>query len=150
MWQKSSDIFIAMDSPVAGFENNAPGVHAPIPLFIIRANFKGGIHPGKLAYGFGAYIPWGGKEYLCREFEVYVGPVKWLRVRGNAIPPGALQAGEEADGKKLYVARARFPNGVFVGKAGAHLRKGASISYQNKEWDIEDYEVLVHDYDALQ
>lgn len=149
MWQKSTDVFIALGASVAGYENNAPGVHIPIPLFIVRANYKGGIHPGKLAYGFGAYIPFGGKEYICREFEVYVGPVKWVRVHGKAIPAGAIQAGEEADGKKLYVARAKFPNGLFVGKAGTHLLKGCCISYQNKEWDVEDYEVLVGDYDTL-
>ncbi len=149
MWQKSTDVFIALDSPVAGYENNAPGVHVPIPLFIVRANYKGGIHPGKLAYGFGAYIPWGGKEHICREFEVYVGPVKWVRVHGKAIPEGAIQAGEEADGKKLYVARAKLPNGLFVGKAGRHLCKGCCVSYQNREWNVEDYEVLVGDYATL-
>ncbi|WP_391487198.1 hypothetical protein [Leclercia tamurae] len=36
-----------------------------------------------------------------------------------------------------------------MGKAGTHLLKGCCISYQNKEWDVEDYEVLVGDYDTL-
>lgn len=149
MWLKSSDVFIAMGSPVAGYENNAPGIRNSVPLFIVRANYNGGVHPGKLVYGFGAYIPWGGKEHICREFEVYVGPLKWVRVNGKTIPAGALQAGEEADGKKLYIARAKFPNGLFLGKAGTHLRKGGSFSYQDKEWDIDDYEVLVGDHATL-
>ncbi|WP_370968185.1 DUF3421 domain-containing protein [Enterobacter wuhouensis] len=143
MWKLSTDICIAMDSPVAGYENNAPGTNKTIPLYIARAKFNGGIHPGKLVYGFGMHIPWGGAEHVCREFEVYVGPVKWVRVKGHEIPPGAVQAGREADGKLLYVARANFPNGLFLGKAGTHLRKGGSISYQGKEWDVDDYEVLV-------
>ncbi|EGS1684840.1 DUF3421 domain-containing protein [Enterobacter cloacae] len=143
MWKLSTDICIAMDSPVAGYENNAPGTNKAIPLFIIRAKFNGGVHPGKLVYGFGAHIPWGGAEHVCREFEVYVGPVKWVHVKGHDIPKNAIQAGNEADGKPLYVARAKFPNGLFVGKAGAHLRKGGSISYQGKEWDVDDYEVLI-------
>ncbi|WP_253377739.1 DUF3421 domain-containing protein [unidentified bacterial endosymbiont] len=143
MWKSSTDVCIALDSPVAGYENKAPGTSKPIPLFIIRAKYNGGVHPGKLVYGFGAHIPYDGEEHVCREFELYVGPVKWVRVNGRDIPHNAMQAGREADGRLLYVARAKFPNGLFIGKAGTHLRKGCSISYQGKEWDVEDYEVLL-------
>lgn len=40
-------------------------------LFICRAQYKGGVHPGKIRAEFkGCNIPWGGGEHPIREYEV--------------------------------------------------------------------------------
>lgn len=145
MWKKANkDVFIPMDSPVAGFENGVPGVQGSSPIFIIRSNFRNGVHPGKWVFGNTAWIPYGGEEHHCADFEVYTGPAKWASVKNNNIPANAVVAGQEADGKKLYVARAKFDKGIFVGKAGAHLMKGCCIGHNGKEYNFMDYEILVN------
>jgi len=42
-----------------------------IPLFICRAHYRNGIHPGKLREGR-CNIGWGGEEIVLRRFEVLV------------------------------------------------------------------------------
>ncbi|MBV7404493.1 DUF3421 domain-containing protein [Enterobacter sp. ENT03] len=143
MWKVPDNRFIPLDCPVAGYEKGVPGVQGSAPIFIIRARIKGGIHPGKWVYGNSAYVPWGGTEYTVTEFEIYTGPVKWVPVKGKNIPLDALVGGQEEDGRRLYIARAKFEQGLFTGKAGSHLAKGCSVSYKGKEHDIDEYEVLV-------
>ncbi|WP_407214306.1 DM9 repeat-containing protein [Enterobacter hormaechei] len=46
---------------------------------------------------------------------------------------------------KLYVARAKFDNGLFVGKAGSHLSRGCCIGYNGREYELDTFQVLVHD-----
>lgn len=67
----------------------------------------------------------------------------WVTTFGNNIPDGAIRAGCEADGRPLFVARARIENLVTPGKAGFHL-PGAHIPYGCKEHIVNQYEVLVH------
>jgi hypothetical protein len=41
------------------------------PLFVARAQFNGGLHPGKLRFAFGgAIISWGGIEHLVSDYQV--------------------------------------------------------------------------------
>lgn len=146
MWKSAKkDEFIPLDAPVAGYEIGVPGIKGPSPLFIIRAKMNNGIHPGKWVFGNTAWIPWGGSEHLCNEFEIYVGALKWVDVKGKHFPPNMVEAGHEANGAKLYVARAKFDNGLFVGKAGSHLSRGCCIGYNGKEYELDTFQVLVHD-----
>ena len=40
-------------------------------LFICRAKYKGGVHPGKIRSEFkGCNIPWGGREQAISQYEV--------------------------------------------------------------------------------
>lgn len=143
MWIIPDGKFIPLNSPVAGYEAGVSGVNGLAPIFIIRAKYNNGIHPGKWVYGNTAWVPWGGQEHHVPQFEIYTGPVKWVPVKGKNIPPNAIAGGQEADGRKLYIARAKFEKGIFTGKAGTHLAKGCCVGYQGKEYDIEEYEVLV-------
>ncbi|WP_187360913.1 DM9 repeat-containing protein [Enterobacter hormaechei] len=65
-------------------------------MFVIRAKLNNGIHPGKWVFGNTAWVPWGGSEHLCNEFEIYVGALKWVDVKDKYFPPNMVEAGHEA------------------------------------------------------
>ncbi|ORX72426.1 hypothetical protein DL89DRAFT_291591 [Linderina pennispora] len=74
------------------------------PLFIARAFFKGGLHPGKAAphiQNGGFAMGWGGGEHNLNEYFVLC---------GNANAVQWVAAGKEADGVPLFVAKANFQN----------------------------------------
>lgn len=145
MWQVPDKRFIPLNAPVAGYEIGVAGINDPAPIFIIRAKYQNGIHSGKWVYGNTAWVPWGGKEYHVEDFEIYVGPIKWAAVKGKDLPTNAIECGHESDGRKLYIARATFEKGIFPGKAGRHLSKGCCVGYMGKEYELDEYEVLVHE-----
>jgi len=76
------------------------------------------------------------------------GELTWILVEGHNIPNNAIRGGEEG-GKPLFVARAFCDGGVQVGKAGAHLGRGAAYGYCHKTYDISSYEVLVGNSNAI-
>ncbi|KAH9840007.1 uncharacterized protein C8Q71DRAFT_745408 [Rhodofomes roseus] len=69
-------------------------------------------------------------------------PFAWVYVEGHNIPSSAVVAGDER-GKPLYVARTFFEGTLQIGKAGHHLRLGASIPLKGREVDVAAYEILV-------
>ncbi|KAF9456826.1 hypothetical protein BDZ94DRAFT_1326699 [Collybia nuda] len=69
-------------------------------------------------------------------------PLVWVFVKGKEIPANAILAGEERR-QPLYIARTFYENGLFIGRAGRHLERGASISYNGLEVHVDSYEVLV-------
>lgn len=75
--------------------------------------------------------------------------VAWVLVHGVKIPPGAFQAGQESDGTPLYVARTYFEGGIHPGKVSPNFKKGAIIGYDNDEIEIENYEILVANPQAV-
>jgi len=66
----------------------------------------------------------------------------WANTNGGNIPENAVRAGYEADGRPLYIARARIDGIMTPGKAGSHL-SGACIPYGGQERVVEHYEILV-------
>ncbi|KAG8726588.1 hypothetical protein FRC10_006953 [Ceratobasidium sp. 414] len=76
-------------------------------------------------------------------------PVSWVFTHGTEIPKGALVCGADIDGSPLYVCRTFNRGGVHFGKAGRHFKTGAMFGYDNKELEIEFYEVLVADESAV-
>ena len=51
-------------------------------LYICRANFEGGIHPGKISHELGACIvPWGTREHYVDQYEVLTGGSRGEDVR---------------------------------------------------------------------
>lgn len=97
-------------------------------LYICRAHFRGGIHPGKVV-NFKCNIGWGGREYTISRFQVLAGkaPIKWvgspIRSR-SSLPapsnskfvPGAASknvfykfiGGKEANGTPLAICRVNY------------------------------------------
>jgi len=76
-------------------------------------------------------------------------PTTWVFASGHNIPQSdAIKGGEEA-GNALYIARAYVEDGLYVGKAGNHLSKGAEIGRQHKSHALHEYEVLLGDPRAV-
>jgi hypothetical protein len=49
------------------------------PLFVARANFNGGLHPGKTRPGMnGAFIGWGGTEHIVTPYQILVSQLNAL------------------------------------------------------------------------
>ena len=68
-WVGSDGGHVPRGAVRAGREH-APGGET---LFICRARFKNGIHPGKVRPGLGGCnIPWGGREHTVREYQVLI------------------------------------------------------------------------------
>jgi len=75
-------------------------------------------------------------------------PATWVLANGHGIPGGAIEAGKEGD-NTLYVARAYVEDGLYVGKAGKHLKRGAEIGRQHESHDLDEYEILIADPRAV-
>jgi uncharacterized protein YegL len=69
-------------------------------------------------------------------------PIVWVLVEGKNIPANAIIGGEDRR-KPLYIARAFYEGGIYIGKAGHHLTLGAAIPYNGREIEVDTYEVLV-------
>ncbi|KAF8684083.1 hypothetical protein RHS04_01671 [Rhizoctonia solani] len=75
----------------------------------------------------------------------YSGKPTWVLTKGNRIPQGAFQAGQESDGTPLYVGRTFFEGGIHPGKVSPNFQKGCIIGYGGDEIEVEDYEILIAD-----
>ncbi|KAH9946510.1 hypothetical protein B0H21DRAFT_743167 [Amylocystis lapponica] len=69
-------------------------------------------------------------------------PIVWVPVEGKAIPKNAIVAGEDRRGL-LYIARAFYEGGLYIGQAGLHLNVGAVIPFNGREVEVGVYEVAV-------
>lgn len=77
------------------------------------------------------------------------GPVSWVLTNGKNIPNGAIVGGRDTNGDDLWIARAYCQGGVHPGKAFHNSRKGAVTSYGGKEVEVDTYEVLVGNQQAV-
>lgn len=110
-------------------------------LWVCRANYNGGTHPGKIV-AQNCNIGYGGREITLRNYEVLTGnssALRWVGASNGAIPAGAVAGGSEP-GRTLYVCRARYNNGVHPGKVVA---RNCNIGWGGAERLINSYEVLV-------
>ncbi len=126
------------------------------PLWACRARYASpgkhpGVHPGKVAPHLGGCrIGYGGAEVSVESYEVLVAPVRWMQAWDGGLPDGAYPAGiegHEDGGERLYLCRARYPEGT----TGHHVGKirpgfqGCSIGWGGNEIGVESYEVAVLD-----
>jgi len=108
-------------------------------LYVCRASYKGGVHPGKVV-GRNCNIGYGGKEQTIGAYEVLTGSgASWVAGRNGSVPGGALAGGREP-GRTLYICRASYKGGVHPGKV---VGRNCNIGYGGKEHTISSYEVLV-------
>ena len=70
------------------------------------------------------------------------GNCKWEKCSDGEIPANAMVSGYEANGKRLFVARAECHDGLHIGKIGSGFN-GANISFDGKGETIPSYDVLV-------
>jgi len=118
------------------------------PLFVVRVQHDGGLHPGKYNRSHDCcYYSYGGQELSSESFEVLEdnGEYGWHPCNNvNDIPhERAVPVGNEADGKVLYAARGIISGHFHIGKTARHLG-GASIGFYGKEQTITPFEVLVY------
>jgi len=75
-------------------------------------------------------------------------PVTWVLTHGKRIPDGAIKGGHD-QGHTLYIARAFQDGGIIPGKASDWFQKGAVIGYEEKEIQLDTYEILVGNNDKV-
>ncbi|KAJ1946016.1 hypothetical protein EC988_005627 [Linderina pennispora] len=66
----------------------------------------------------------------------------WVPAISGHIPLNAVQGGVERTGEPLFICRAYYRDGLHPGRAGRHLRTGASIGYGWQEVDVTECQVL--------
>ena len=114
-------------------------------LYSCRAQFEGGLHPGKVRPKLGGcHIPYGGKEIIINYYEVLVASPVWVPGVGDKMEPRAIKTGKEAYGPALYSCRAKFERGTHPGKIRQGFG-GCHIPYGGKEIIVKTYELL-HDF----
>ncbi|XP_026732212.1 uncharacterized protein LOC113496988 [Trichoplusia ni] len=115
-------------------------------LYIIRANHRGSLTPGKFVSSEGlGYIPWGGEANVKSFFEVLCGyNCTWVSTKLDNIPVGAVVAGHSEDSghERLYVGRARYFDHIIPGKVQPS-HKVCYIAFDGKEVSVDNYEILV-------
>lgn len=139
---------VSKDAVAGGWDADA------LPLWVARAPYQGGLHPGKASLSIfsGVMISYDGKEINIKSgYEVLsadVAAIGWkgckgpfsLSKLGDAIP---VAVGYEKDGTPLYSVRAIYGNGVHCGK----VKDGSTaiIPYGELEVFVDIYQVLVWD-----
>lgn len=121
---------------VAGGKEGNP----PTTLFICRANYNGGAHPGKLFNGY-CNFGWGGQEITASNYEVLVSnkPLGWVTASTGYVPPNAVQGGYQQNGP-LYICQAKYMGGKYPGKV---VGTNCNIGYAGQEVLVPFYKVLV-------
>lgn len=143
MWQLAKNGVIPSNSFPAGLDDNGE------TLYVCRANYANGVHPGKIRRGFrGCNISFAGKEIAIPVYSVLLsirqGSYGWYRGRNGNVPRGALVAGAEANRQVLYICKARvgkIRNGFHPGKVRPGIR-GCNVPYDGREIVKKSYTVL--------
>lgn len=134
-WFAASNGQILPGTFVAGSEKGRP-------LYLCRANYGNGTHPGKIVGNY-CNISWGGWEVFTPNYEVLTAPrsvrLVWIAASNGRVPPGAMVGGNEK-GQSLYVCRAAYQDGLHPGKV---IGRNCNIGWGGREALRPNYEVLV-------
>jgi hypothetical protein len=121
---------------VAGGEENG---HR---LYVCRASYNGGVHPGKVVAG-NCNIGFGGDEIVLQQYQVLVTDVsphsfpEWGAPKDELA--GAFVGGRESSGSPLAVCRAAYNGGIHPGKV---VGDNCNIPYAHREIHVPQFEVL--------
>lgn len=117
------------------------------PLFIGRTHYQGSLTPGKIHRTHGClYFPFGGAEQSSIQYEVLIGPSQrvscdWVSSSAySGVPPGAIYAGNDADGSQIYVGRA-FHEGDQLPAKVMPSKQIAYVSHNGQEIPKHHFEV---------
>ena len=140
-WVYEKNGEVPLDAIIGGVE---PGGSY---LYICRAFFAGGVHPGRVRPGLsGCVISWGGSEHSIPFYQVLV--PRWASASNGNVPAGAYAYGFEAPtpgslfGATLYACRAYLNGSMHPGKVRPGLT-GCAIGWGGKELYLNPYEVLI-------
>lgn len=121
---------------LGGGENQPPRM-----LYVCRASYQGGMHPGKIVDG-NCNIGWGGEEVRLPRYQVLVSNsqrYRWFPANYGSFPTNAVDGGFE-NGQRLFICQANWNGGVHPGKVFAG---NCNIGYGGKEIAIPNYNILV-------
>jgi len=124
--------------------NAVIGGYQPRPratLYVCRAFYQNGMHPGKLFNGR-CNIGWGGSEIVMSDYQVLVarGSLNWVPARQGYVPTNAVQGGDNGDGTPLYVCQINYRGGTHPGKI---VGRNCNIGWGGREVVSPFYNVLV-------
>ncbi|KAJ2000288.1 hypothetical protein GGI04_004214 [Coemansia thaxteri] len=144
-WISAADGFIPANAVQGGVEKDGT------PLFVARAMHKGGLHPGKAGKHIqngGCAIGYDHKELTLREYQVLCGDasqLRWINQDGGLLIQGfkPVDAGHEASGEPLYIAKTLVDGSQQLGKCAPHI-KGIAYPYGHKEKNGSQYMVLAY------
>jgi DM9 repeat len=114
--------------------------HPRSSLFVCRASYMNGMHPGKVFKGL-CNISWGGREIPIRDYQVLVsnGPLSWQPGQYGSLPANAIQGGDY-DGGPLYICQTVYGGGTHPGKL---VNGTCNIGWGGREVASSYYNVLV-------
>lgn len=110
------------------------------PLYICRAEYLGGTHPGKLEQGK-CNFTYHGNEIRTDRYQVLVSesPLRWKAASFGNVPPHSIVGGRD-HGNPLYICQANYQNGRIPGKL---IGETCHIGYQGQVIAMSKYHVLV-------
>lgn len=112
-------------------------------IFAGRAFHEGDLIPAKIIPDKNlAVISYGGEEIIKDDFEVLrQGEFVWEFCTNGAVPEGAVEIGQTADGEKLFMGRAFYQGSQTPGKV--QTSHGCLyIPFNGEEVPLAEYEVL--------
>ncbi|OMJ11802.1 P30 adhesin [Smittium culicis] len=142
-WIQLKNNLIPSSAFVAGRNRNEP-------VYIIRSNYKNGIHVGTLSKGIGgAMISYSGKAIVPKEFSVLCakeGNLKWVAAKGRANPSlvthRLVLGGNDSSGSPFFIGKRNKNGRDYIGKVGPSINKGISYPYEGDEKKSSEYQML--------
>lgn len=112
-----------------------------MPVYVCALLHNGGFHPGMTGmWSDRCSTGCGGAEVLGAGFAVLAGEGRWRRFDGS-VPADAVEGGNEADGRKLYVCRAQEQGAMLAGKFRPGFR-GCNIGDGGSERAVAPFDLL--------
>lgn len=141
--RKELPFWVAMEYGEELPANAVPGGSQYNPnamFYVCRANYRGGVHPGKYFSG-NCNISWGGREVVMQRFEILVSPqpLAWVNGSNGFTPRHALPGGSEHN-RTLYICQANYENGTHTGKV---IGKNCNFGWGGREVIMPNYNILV-------
>lgn len=118
-------------------------------LYVGRARLHGSMTPGGVRDNV-CTLPWGGKAYEKRNFQMLCGKrASWVKSRKGGVPLYALPAGETEDGYALFIGRILYEGVYYIGKVQPNYQT-CYVPLNGHEMSYLEYETLViyDDYGA--
>lgn len=138
------------DAPLAGAvlagSERVVGGETPFAtasLYVCRASYQGGIHPGQVRAGErGCSFGYGGKRIVASSYEVMQAApwLTWLAATSRSMPETAVVSGSEGN-QPFFTCRATDRFGLHPGKV-KQGPIGCSIVSEGREMIVDRFEVL--------
>lgn len=122
--------------PAEGCQPVLAGVEHGENRFVCRAQYEGGVHPGKTVAGR-CNISYGGKEYPMEHYQLLYAHGHW---GGDGDHP--LVAGHERDGTPLLLCRGPYNGATHPGKV---VGNNCNIGWGGNEVLLQNYELYFED-----